>query len=141
LYQSRLQAERGIRRQAAQAQGSDPRHQEHRARRGDQLRLRHRLLQGLPEADRLQMRGLRKEAQEEARRSAGGKAAAESQGREEGAEKGRKAGGKSQAEAAGNERRKAERQGEWSWPRAGPTAFSSEVDTGSREENASKQEA
>jgi len=68
LHQPRLQAERGIRRQAAQAQGGDPRHQEHRARRGDQLRLRHRLLQGLFEADRLQMRRLREKAQEEARR-------------------------------------------------------------------------
>jgi len=55
----------------AQAQGGDPRHQEHRTRRRDQLRLRHRLLQGLSEADRLQMRGLRKEAQEEARRGEG----------------------------------------------------------------------
>ena len=51
-----------------------PRHQEHRAGRGDQLRLRHRLLQSLSEADRLQMRRLREEAQEEARRGAGGKA-------------------------------------------------------------------
>jgi hypothetical protein len=59
LHQPRLQAERGIRRQAAQAQGVHPRHQGHRAGRGDQLRLRHRLLQSLSEADRLQMRGLR----------------------------------------------------------------------------------
>ncbi len=60
-------AERGIRRQTAQAQGLHPRHQEHRAGRGDQLRLRHRLFQSLSEADRLQMRGLREEAQEAAR--------------------------------------------------------------------------
>ena len=71
LYQPRLQAERGIRRQSAQAQGGDPRHQEHRAGRRDQLRLRHRLLQGVSEADRLQMRRLREEAQEEARRGDG----------------------------------------------------------------------
>ena len=71
LHQPCLQAERRIRRQAAQAQGRHPRHQEHRAGRRDQLRLRHRLLQGLSEADRLQMRGLREEAQEEARRGAG----------------------------------------------------------------------
>jgi len=49
-------------RQAAQAQGHHPRHQGHRAGRGDQLRLRHRLLQGLPEANRLQMRRLREES-------------------------------------------------------------------------------
>ncbi len=75
----------------AQAQGHHPRHQEHRAGRRDQLRLRHRLLQGLPEADRLQMRRLREEAQEAARRGAGGEGSAEGQGRTEGAEEGRKA--------------------------------------------------
>src|ERR1035437_4369953 len=99
LYQSRLQAERGIRRQAAQAQGRDPRDQEHRARRRDQLRLRYRLLQGLSEADRLQMRRLRKEAQEEARRGEGRKTAPESQSREEGFEKSRETGGEGQGKA------------------------------------------
>src|SRR5258705_13258411 len=114
LHQSRLKAERGVRRPSSQAKGFYPRDQEHRAGRGDQLRLRYRLLQGLSEADRLQMRGLRKEAQEEARRGAGRTAAPESQGGEEVLEESREAGGKGRgtawAERRQAERREAERQ-------------------------------
>ena len=93
----------------AQAQGLHPRHQEHRAGRGDQLRLRHRLFQSLSEADRLQMRGLREEAQEAARRGAGGEGPPEGQGRAQGAEEGGEAGqGKGEAKAKLKE--KAERK-------------------------------
>ena len=45
------------------------------AGRRDQLRLRHRLFQGISQADRLQVRVLREEAQEAARRGAGREAA------------------------------------------------------------------
>src|ERR1700737_4241704 len=115
VYQSRLQAECGIRRQRAQAQGRDPRDQEHRARRRDQLRLRHRLLQGISEADRLQMRRLREETQEEARRGEGRKTAPESQGGEESSEESQKTGGEGRGKAGAKaerqvERRKGERQ-------------------------------
>jgi len=62
---------------------------------GDEIKLRlwHRLLQGVFKADRLQVRRLREEAQEETRRGAGRTVASESQGREEGHEAGREAGG------------------------------------------------
>src|SRR6202035_2730524 len=86
-------------------------HQEHRARRRDQLRLWHRLLQGLPEADRLQMRRLREKAQEAARRGAGGKTAPEGEGGAEGFQESREAGGEGREEAERqDERRGGERQ-------------------------------
>src|SRR5215510_7276616 len=94
-----MPAERGIRRPPARAQGLYPRHQEHRARRRDQLRLRHGLFQSLSEADRLQMRILREEAQEDPSRGEGGKGAAEGKGRAQSAEEGR-------------ETRQSEREGE-----------------------------
>src|SRR5712664_116126 len=58
------------------------------------------------------MRGLRKEAQEEARRGEGRKAAPESQGGEEGLEESRKAGGKGQGRAGAKTEAKAQASGE-----------------------------
>src|SRR4029079_19797632 len=113
LHQPCLPPECGIRRQTAQAQGLHPRHQEDRAGRGDQLRLRHRLLQSLSEANRLQMRGLREEAQEKARRGAGGKAPPQGQGGAKGVERDREAqgeGGEGQRKSQGQTERPAQAQ-------------------------------
>src|SRR5207244_8245712 len=103
------QAQRAIRRSPAQAQATHWRHPEHRAGRGHQLRLRHRLLQSLSEADRRQMWRLREKAQERARRGTGRERTAEGQGRTQGAEEGGEA---RQGTAEGESRTEGKIEGE-----------------------------
>ena len=103
----------------------------------DQLRLRNRLFQGLPEADRLQMRVVREETQEAARRGAGRETPSQGESRAQGAERGRETcgggeegQGKTQAKAeaqAGAQRPVEGRQGKRQQP--GPCRRQTPLDT------------